>query len=714
MSLLVTTPPRRRLSPWWTSAAARDRQRLIPPWMAVGLGLLVAGGLALTFPYQSLESRIARETRTVDPLRIEYLRLWLRVRPEEHGLRMLLARQLAEIGDYAGARAELRALPRDADPQAAARMALLEVDIGLREAYALAHDDARRERLLGELRAQLDAMTRTAWPASMEVELAERAAQAGAFDAAAFWHERLLARDAQLSANAWEAAARRMAALGASELAARLYFRAQSVATRRDEKRRLFVAALRTLEGAGLYDAALAAAEVQLGVLGNDTATLEFLTRFALAANRPDVAQRYATRLLRLSLAPAAIAAWQARFAAPVPPEWIALVDEPRLVRAQADSAQPDDRLPEPKLPFDDRIYTLSYEVFLANRNLKDALAVAQSAVRQAPKNTKWRLRLAQVADWSGNAALALEQWHAYARLTDDAAAWREVLARAPQVFDYTRWTEALERELRRQPDDPSTGSGQALETLRKLVLAHELLGEPERAIALLRRHERGPHRRAVLDLKDVDAVFIGTPCDLHAEMAAACLEAGKYVYCEKPLAITAEGVGRVLQAARRSRAFLQIGQQLRYFPSMREAIRQIHEGIAGKTYIIKAHRHGGRSRPRGSDAPAARQAVRTAWYADVKRSGDLIVENAVHNIDACNWIANSRPVSAYGHGKKYFPQPVPPGKVMMDGFSVEYIYENDMHCDYSQISFHPRHLKTLPSGMWYTVFGEKGSVYLT
>jgi predicted dehydrogenase len=220
---------------------------------------------------------------------------------------------------------------------------------------------------------------------------------------------------------------------------------------------------------------------------------------------------------------------------------------------------------------------------------------------------------------------------------------------------------------------------------------------------------------RAVLDLKDVDAVFIGTPCDMHAEMAAACLEAGKYVYCEKPLAITPEGVDRVLKAARRSKTFLQIGQQLRYFPSMREAIRQIHEGITGRTYIIKAHRHGGRSRPReGAGDSTAQQKTRTAWYADVKRSGDLIVENAVHNIDACNWIANSRPVSAYGHGKKYFPEPMPPGKLMMDGFSVEYIYENDMHCDYSQITFHPRNLKTLPSGMWYTVFGEKGSVYLT
>jgi myo-inositol 2-dehydrogenase / D-chiro-inositol 1-dehydrogenase len=219
---------------------------------------------------------------------------------------------------------------------------------------------------------------------------------------------------------------------------------------------------------------------------------------------------------------------------------------------------------------------------------------------------------------------------------------------------------------------------------------------------------------RAVLDLKDVDAVFIGTPCDMHAEMAAACLEAGKYVYCEKPLGITPESIDRVLKAAKRSKTFLQIGQQLRYFPSMREAIRQIHDGVVGKSYIIKAHRHDSRSRPKEGAQPTPQQATRTAWYADVKRSGDLIVENAVHNIDACNWIANSRPVSAYGHGKKYFPNPIPPGTVMMDGFSVEYIYENDMHCDYSQISFHPRNLKTLPSGMWYTVFGEKGSVYLT
>lgn len=142
----------------------------------------------------------------------------------------------------------------------------------------------------------------------------------------------------------------------------------------------------------------------------------------------------------------------------------------------------------------------------------------------------------------------------------------------------------------------------------------------------------------------------------------------------------------------------------------MREAIRQIHDGVLGRSFIVKAQRHGGKSRP----APGQPERARLPWYHDLKRHGDLIVENAVHNLDACNWIADSRPVSAYGHGKKYLPQPMPAGSAMMDGFSVEYIYENDIHVDYSQLSFHPRHLKELPNGMWYVIFGEKGSVFLT
>ena len=213
---------------------------------------------------------------------------------------------------------------------------------------------------------------------------------------------------------------------------------------------------------------------------------------------------------------------------------------------------------------------------------------------------------------------------------------------------------------------------------------------------------------RKVLERDDVDAVIVATPCYLHAEMAAASLEAGKYVYCEKPLGITPEQVDSVLKAAARSKVFLQIGQQLRYVQALRTVIRKIHaEKVIGETFVIKAQRHSTRVEP------AAEQA-RPDWYKDVKRSGDLIVENAIHNLDTCNWVADSHPASAYGHGKKYFPKPMPAGTVMMDGFSVEYTYENDMHLDYSQLYMHPKSLNMLRGGQWYMIFGSKGAVDLT
>lgn len=206
---------------------------------------------------------------------------------------------------------------------------------------------------------------------------------------------------------------------------------------------------------------------------------------------------------------------------------------------------------------------------------------------------------------------------------------------------------------------------------------------------------------RKLIDLQDVDAVFIATPCDLHAEMAAAALTANKYVYCEKPLGIYPQEVDKVLQASRRSKAFLQIGQQMRYYPWLAGSIPHIHQGIVGKVLVVKAQRH---STPRGKDALPE-------WYFDVKRSGDRIVENGVHNLDVCNWIINSRPVAAFGYGAVYLNDPKPPGTEYMDAYSVMYQYENNVNLTYSEAQLHPRGLKELANGSWYVVFGEKGAV---
>ena len=78
-----------------------------------------------------------------------------------------------------------------------------------------------------------------------------------------------------------------------------------------------------------------------------------------------------------------------------------------------------------------------------------------------------------------------------------------------------------------------------------------------------------------MLDRKDIEAVVIATPPHLHAEMAVAALQAGKHVYCEKPVAITPASVQQVVKAAKASGKVFVSGQQLRSYKRLQCRRRQ-------------------------------------------------------------------------------------------------------------------------------------------
>ena len=82
---------------------------------------------------------------------------------------------------------------------------------------------------------------------------------------------------------------------------------------------------------------------------------------------------------------------------------------------------------------------------------------------------------------------------------------------------------------------------------------------------------------REVLELKEVDAVFICTPDHLHAEHAIAALRAGKHVFLEKPMAISTEDCDAILREAEVAKGKLYVGHNMRFFP----VIRKMHELIA-------------------------------------------------------------------------------------------------------------------------------------
>lgn len=133
-----------------------------------------------------------------------------------------------------------------------------------------------------------------------------------------------------------------------------------------------------------------------------------------------------------------------------------------------------------PQTPFDDRLYSLGYEVFLANRKVEDAYRVAASAVRQVPNDLTWRRRHAQAAEWTGRPQEALASWLAVAQASAADDAWQAVLRLAPGLFDDRALIAALNHELQRGKRDARL--------LARLLEAYERIGAPEEGLALLER----------------------------------------------------------------------------------------------------------------------------------------------------------------------------------------------------------------------------------
>src|SRR5258708_11515288 len=94
---------------------------------------------------------------------------------------------------------------------------------------------------------------------------------------------------------------------------------------------------------------------------------------------------------------------------------------------------------------------------------------------------------------------------------------------------------------------------------------------------------------RAILELKDVDAITIATPDHWHTPMAIAGLQASKHVYVEKPCSHNPAEGELLVQAQQKYQKLVHMGTQQRSSPHTIEIVQQIHEGAIGKPYLAKA-----------------------------------------------------------------------------------------------------------------------------
>jgi predicted dehydrogenase len=103
---------------------------------------------------------------------------------------------------------------------------------------------------------------------------------------------------------------------------------------------------------------------------------------------------------------------------------------------------------------------------------------------------------------------------------------------------------------------------------------------------------------RALVARKDLDAVDVCLHNNLHAPVTVAALEAGKHVYCEKPMAGSWRDADAMLAAARRTGRKLSIQLSTLYAPETKAALSLIREGRLGKIYHARSTGFRRRGRP--------------------------------------------------------------------------------------------------------------------
>lgn len=126
-----------------------------------------------------------------------------------------------------------------------------------------------------------------------------------------------------------------------------------------------------------------------------------------------------------------------------------------------------------------------------------------------------------------------------------------------------------------------------------------------------------------ILNNPEIDAVLICSSTDTHADIAVEAAEAGKHIFCEKPVDLTVAKIKKVIAAVEKAGVKLQIGFNRRYDHNFAEIKRLANDGKLGKLQTIKIT-------SRDPEPPSIDY---------VKVSGGIFLDMTVHDFDMARFI---------------------------------------------------------------------------
>jgi myo-inositol 2-dehydrogenase/D-chiro-inositol 1-dehydrogenase len=139
----------------------------------------------------------------------------------------------------------------------------------------------------------------------------------------------------------------------------------------------------------------------------------------------------------------------------------------------------------------------------------------------------------------------------------------------------------------------------------------------------------------AISDDPKIDAVVITTPSNTHVQMIEVMAEAGKHIFCEKPIAFEPDMIQRAITAVEKVGVILQVGFNRRFDPDFLKVRQAVESGVIGEPHIINMTN-------RDPKRPA---------LEFIPGSGGLFMDFCIHDFDMIRFLTGSEVEEIYVRG---------------------------------------------------------------
>lgn len=134
------------------------------------------------------------------------------------------------------------------------------------------------------------------------------------------------------------------------------------------------------------------------------------------------------------------------------------------------------------------------------------------------------------------------------------------------------------------------------------------------------------------LETPGVDIVAICTPTDHHLDDIRAACEAGKAVFCEKPVALNVDEVAEAQRIVHETDTFFHVGLNRRFDPSHAQVAKTVEDGIIGDVHLV-------RITSRDPGPPPIEY---------IRQSGGLFLDMTIHDFDMARFVSRSPIVEVF------------------------------------------------------------------